>query len=104
MEAAITPEEFGLVLRGWRDDKRRVRAVLEASLISFGVFGTVLDALDNGNLSISLNGSDAIGVSTAGCICGFLDITGEEVAGEATESGLIAFRPDFRLTVLLLAD
>ena len=55
MEAAITPEEFGLVLRGWRDDKRRVRAVLEASLISFGVFGTVLDALDNGNLSISLN-------------------------------------------------
>jgi hypothetical protein len=105
MGAKISASDFTLLLRGWRDTKRRLRVVLKNPLVSFGVFCTVYDARDNGDFSIAVTESSMIGVSLNGCVFGFLDAApdGEPVLGEKVESGLVAVRPDFELAIMLLA-
>lgn len=104
MGAKISASDFALLLRGWRDDKRRLRVVLKNPVVSFGVFCTVYDAKDNGDFSVAITDSSMIGLSLTGCTCGFLDATErDEVLGERVESGLVAVRPDFEVAILLLA-
>ena len=104
MGASISVSDFVLLLRGWRDTRRRLRVVLKNPIVSFGVFCTVYDARDSGDFSIAITDSSMIGVSLRGCACGFLDAPpdGEPVMGEAVESGLVAVRPDFELAIMLL--
>lgn len=103
MGAEISTNEFALLLRGWRDDKRRLRVVLKTPFINFGVFGTVYDASEDG-LTIAVTESSMIAVSLMGCTCGFLESKErEEVLGKLVESGLVAVRPSFELAIILLA-
>ncbi|SRR5713101_2049524 len=103
MGAHISASEFALVLRGWRDDERRLRVVLKSPFVTFGVFGTAFDASEDG-LTVSITESSMIAVSLMGCTCGFLESKErEEVLGEVVESGLVAVRPSFELAIVLLA-
>jgi hypothetical protein len=65
MAAKISASEFGLLLRGWSESKRRVRVVPRSSIVFFDVVGTVHSAREDGSFSIAIDVSSMIGVSIA---------------------------------------
>jgi hypothetical protein len=104
MGAKISLSECLLVLRGWCDSKRRIRAVLKDSPVSFAVFGTIYGVNEHG-FSVSIDEFNMVAAWLEGCTCGFIDMpAGEEVLGKPIESGLLALRKDFNLTVMLLRE
>jgi hypothetical protein len=104
MGAKIALSDCLLVLRGWCESKRRIRAVLKDSPVSFAVFGTVYGVNEHG-FSVSIDESNMVAAWLEGCTCGFIDVPeGEEVLGKPIESSLLAVRKDFSLTVMLLRD
>jgi len=92
-----------LVLRGWSDDKREVRAVLKGD-IAFAVTGTIWAVNDIG-FSVEVDKENFVGATINGCLCAFLDLPpGETVVGRAVESGIVAVRQGFDLAIMLLAE
>ena len=104
MGAKISLSDCLLVLRGWCEAKRRIRAVLKDSPVSFAVFGSIYGVNEHG-FSISVDELNMVAASLDGCTCGFIDVPeGEEVLGKRVESSLLAIRKDFNLVVMLLVD
>ncbi len=104
MGAKISLSDCLLVLRGWCDSKRRVRAVLKDSPVSFAVFGTIYGVNEHG-FSVSIDELNMVAAWLEGCVCGFIDVPeGEQVFGRRIESSLLAVRKDFNLVIMLLVD
>jgi hypothetical protein len=104
MGAQISLSDCLLVLRGWCEAKRRVRAVLKDSPVSFAVCGTIYGVNEHG-FSVSIDDLNMVAAWLEGCTCGFIDLpAGEEVLGIPIESSLLAVRKDFNLVVMLLVD
>jgi hypothetical protein len=104
MGAKISVHDFLLVLNGWREAKRPVRAVLSDFPVQFAAFGTIYGVNDNG-FSVSIDALNMIAASVEGCECGFMDLPeGEAVLGKPVESGLVAVRTGFRLVIMLLRE
>jgi hypothetical protein len=104
MGAQISLSDCLLVLRGWCESKRRVRAVLSESPVQFAVTGTVYGVNEHG-FSISIDELNSVAAWLDGCTCGFIDVpSGEEVLGKPIESSLLALRRDFKLAVMLLRE
>ena len=104
MGATISASDCLLLLRGWGESKRRVRAVLTHPAASFAVFGTIYSANETG-FAVSVDEGSMVAASLIGCKCGFLDLPkGESVLGEEVESGIVAVREGFEIAVMLLRD
>jgi hypothetical protein len=104
MGARISLSDCLLVLRGWCEAKRHVRAVLKDSPVSFAVTGTIYGVNENG-FSISVDEFNMVGAWLVGCTCGFVDVPKDEkIFGRQIESSLLALRKDFNLVVMLLVD
>jgi hypothetical protein len=100
----LSNEECILLLRGWCDDKRDVRALLKGQKVSFAVSGTIY-AADAGGFAIEIDKDNFAGASIEGCTCGFLDLpSGEIILGREVESGIVAVRPGFDLTIMLFLE
>jgi hypothetical protein len=104
MGAKIPVSDCLLVLRGWCESKREVRAVLSDSPIQFAVFGKIFGVNEHG-FSVSVDELNMVAAWLDGCECGFLDLPeGEKVFGRPVESGVVAVRKDFRLAIMLLRE
>jgi hypothetical protein len=102
MGAKISASEFVLVVRGW--EKRRLRVVLTTPVVSFGGFCNLFKVSEEFFSIIIAESNNTIGVSTMGCVFGFTDSPpdGELILGERVESGVVAVRENFNLTVMAL--
>jgi hypothetical protein len=104
MGAQISLGDCLLILRGWCESKRHIRAVLKDSPVSFAVFGTIYGVNEHG-FSVSIDEFNMVAAWLEGCTCGFVDVSaGETVLGRPIESSLLALRKDFNLAVMLLVD
>jgi hypothetical protein len=104
MGSMISESDFMLVLRGW--GKRRLRISLTTPDVSFGAFCTLVSTGDGETLLFSV-GTDLLTVLVNACDFAFGDpVDGEDDAllGERMESGVVAVRQGFSLTVVLLKE
>lgn len=97
-------DDVFLILRGWEEDKRRVRVIVRDSLYYFAVWG-VIKGTEDLTLTVGLSEDSFVRASLLDCRCAFADVaTDNEVLGECVECGIVGARPGFNFTVMLMAE
>ncbi len=93
-----------LLLRGWRDDNRRLRVVAKLGLVDFSAFCRVASSNeDSFALAIGNDARDMIGFSLKLWRFAFMDAppNDNEILGETIESAILGVHSDTRLTLFL---
>jgi hypothetical protein len=97
--------EVSLLLRGWAEEKRRLRVIARLGGIDFSAFCRVQDVNADGfALVIGSDGRDMIGFLFEGWVFDFSDAppADNEVLGEPMESAIIGSWKGFELFIFLL--
>jgi hypothetical protein len=107
----ISLDEVALLLRGWRENKSRLRVVVQSRLFSFSGLCTLFKAEGEylsfwvGDVSVREN---ALSFSVAGCVFDFSDVPADAPDavlpfGGRVVSGIVGSRLDFKIAMMLLA-
>jgi hypothetical protein len=102
-----TLSESLLVLRGWGDNKARLRVAVQSPEMWFASFCTVKSVeVDRVEFWLQPD-TDAVGFLLADCRFEFGDVPPTDAdsflpVGGQVESGIVGRRPDFTITILLL--
>lgn len=104
----IPAPEIALLLRGWRDDKRRLRVILPAGLVHLSAYCRVFDVNEDGfSVTIGDEGRNMAGFLFEGWAFDFADAppdSEELLVGGEIESAIVGVRAGLTITLLLLRD